>query len=387
MSMCISVWLRPDVPPVNQLLPMSPPQDPARIDAITGLRGLAALLVVYAHSVEWFKWPPGYYFSGDIGVMIFFALSGFLMAYLYLAKPFSVARLAEYGIHRFARIAPAYLFILLLSVLICAFVDPQFVYAITGQNLLRHILFSGDVSVFWSITPEVEFYFLFVLIWVATSRYAARANVAGLAMLAFALLLLMAFRDVFPGTFIASKLHYFLFGVIAGALRVHLKSSRLVPGRLNFLHGVLIVAIVLAVVLMVLGYGNELLPFENDDALYSSLLPAAFSAFLVFCFSMPSALGNVFFANKAIVLCGECSFSIYLLHMPVIYFFHKYFSVPLPLIWLLPFLLLIFGLAWLNYRLVERPGARLIKAAGYLFQRKFMPADARLRAGKLLRVG
>ena len=79
---------------------------------------------------------------------------------------------------------------------------------------------------FWSITPEVEFYFLFVLVWAATSRYLARFDIAGLALLTFGALVLMSYRDVFPGTFVGSKLHYFLFGVIAGIIRSRIRMRR-----------------------------------------------------------------------------------------------------------------------------------------------------------------
>ncbi|RXZ36968.1 acyltransferase [Oxalobacteraceae bacterium CAVE-383] len=350
-----------------------------RIDAITGLRGLAALLVVYGHSVDWFSLPLVNRFSGEIGVTVFFALSGFLMAYLYLGRDFTALGVTEYAIHRFSRIAPAYLFILLLSLIVCAAFDPNFVYAITGKNLLRHILFSGNVSVFWSITPEVEFYFLFVLLWAVGNRYLRRpdaAGLAGLALLAFGGLILMGYRDVFPGTFVGSKLHYFLFGAIAGVLRSKVGAANANAGgharllNFNALHGVLILAMAAGVVLILGGHGAAVLPFANDKAFYSSLLLALFAAFLVFVFSFPSALGNAVFANRPMVLCGECSFSIYLLHMPVIYFFHKYLAQPLPLALLAPFIASVLGLSWLNYRLVERPGARLIKAAGHLLKRK-----------------
>ncbi|HEY4316388.1 MAG TPA: acyltransferase [Herbaspirillum sp.] len=341
-----------------------------RIDAITGLRGLAALLVVYGHSVDWFSLPLVNHFSGEIGVTVFFALSGFLMAYLYLGRDFTALGVTEYAIHRFSRIAPAYLFILLLSVIVCAVFDPNFVYAITGKNLLRHVLFSGNVSVFWSITPEVEFYFLFILLWAVGSRYSTRAGVTGFALLAFGCLLLMAYRDVFPGTFVGSKLHYFLFGVVAGVLRARMGMRDTDPRALNWLHGALIAAMAAAAVLILSGRGAAVIPFADNQAFYSSLLTALFGALLVFSFSFPSALGDAVFANRAMVLCGECSFSIYLLHMPVIYFFHKYLAQPLPPAMLAPFIALVLGLSWLNYRLVERPGARLIKAAGHLFKRK-----------------
>ena len=353
-----------------------PSTDPAvrhdRIDAITGLRGQAALRVVYGHSVDWVSLPLVNHFSGEIGVTVFFALSGFLMAYLYIGRDFTALGVTEYAIHRFSRIAPAYLFILLLSVVICAAFDPNFVYAITGKNLLRHVLFSGNVSVFWSITPEVEFYFLFVLLWAVGSRYRLRADITGLAALALGCLILMAYRDVFPGTFVGSKLHDFLFGAIAGVLRARIGTATptIDPRALNLLHGALILGIAAAAVLILKGHGAAVMPFADNKAFCGSLLTALFGAFAVFCFSFPSMLGNAVFANRPLLLCGECSFSIYLLHMPVIYFFHKYVAQPLPLLLLIPFIALVLGLSWLNYRLVERPGARLIKAAGHLFKRK-----------------
>jgi peptidoglycan/LPS O-acetylase OafA/YrhL len=344
-----------------------------RIDAITGLRGVAALLVVYGHSVTWFSLPLVNHFSGEIGVTVFFALSGFLMAYLYIGKEFTALGVTEYAIHRFSRIAPAYLFILLLSVVICAAIDPNFIYAITGANILRHVLFSGDVSVFWSITPEVEFYFLFVLLWVAASRFLMRSELVGLLLLAFGCLMLIAYRDAFPGTFVGSKLHYFMFGAVAGVVRSKIGANANVGlghRSLNLQHGVLILVMAAGAVLILTGHGSSVIPFADDEAFYSSILTALFGAFLIFSFSFSSALGNAVFANRPLVLCGECSFSIYLLHMPVIYVFHKYFAQPQPLWLLAPFITLVLGLSWLNYRLIERPGARLIKSIGHLFERK-----------------
>ena len=343
-----------------------------RIDAITGLRGLAALLVVYGHSVDWFALSWKNDFSGEIGVMIFFSLSGFLMAYLYLGTKFSALSATKYAIARFSRIAPAYLFILLLSFFIYTNIDPNFVYDISSKNILRHILFSGNVSVFWSITPEVEFYFLFTLVWAVTSRFLTRLDIVGLAFLAFGCMILLAYRDVFPGTFVGAKLHYFLFGVIAGICRSKIKTENADSTALNILHALLIASMILIASMVLIGRGATVLPFSNDKEFYSSILTAAFGAFLVFSFSFPSALGKLFLGNKVLVLCGECSFSIYLLHMPVIYFCQKLLRAPFQIVFFVPFIVLVLGLSWLNYQLVERPGARFIKSAGNLFTRKFV---------------
>ena len=86
---------------------MNDTRNHGKIDTITGVRGLAALLVVYAHSVRWFGWPLDHNCIGEIGVSVFFALSGFLMAYLYIGKDFSASSVVSYAVHRFSRIAPA----------------------------------------------------------------------------------------------------------------------------------------------------------------------------------------------------------------------------------------------------------------------------------------
>lgn len=347
-----------------------------KIDAITGLRGLAALLVVYGHSVNWFSLPWKNHMSGEIGVMIFFSLSGFLMAYLYLGKKFSALGVAEYAISRMSRIAPAYLFILLLSFLIYAYIDPNFVYDISSKNIVRHLLFAGNVSVFWSIPPEVQFYFLFALVWAAVSYYMQRFDVVGLVFLLFLALacaILMSYRDVFPGTFVGAKLHYFLFGVIAGIIRSKMKAERPDGKSLNALHAVLIAAMLAIGSMIAMGRGPAILPFTGIPDFYNSILTAVFGALLVFVFSFPSVLAKFFFANKAAVFCGECSFSIYLLNTPVIYVCRKFFPAPFQPIFLIPFIIILLVLAWLSYRLVERPGARLIKAMGNAFKRKFVP--------------
>ncbi len=75
------------------------------IDALTGLRGLAAVAVVFAHAenaagVD--RWMPGQPF-----VDLFFALSGFVIAYVYLRS--DKIDWQGYAVARFARIYPLHI--------------------------------------------------------------------------------------------------------------------------------------------------------------------------------------------------------------------------------------------------------------------------------------
>ncbi|WP_372380933.1 acyltransferase family protein [Xanthomonas sp. NCPPB 1754] len=68
-----------------------------RIDSLTGIRGMAALLVVYAHLAEEHFFSISQLHPGEIGVMVFFTLSGFLMAFLYGERPLTTPTLLATG--------------------------------------------------------------------------------------------------------------------------------------------------------------------------------------------------------------------------------------------------------------------------------------------------
>src|SRR5271155_4709859 len=57
--------------------------DESSIPALDGLRGFACLLVLFSHA-GWAGLCPRLPIAGHLGVMVFFTLSGFLMAYLYM---------------------------------------------------------------------------------------------------------------------------------------------------------------------------------------------------------------------------------------------------------------------------------------------------------------
>ncbi|MET0333243.1 MAG: acyltransferase, partial [Rhizobacter sp.] len=192
-----------------------------QILALNAVRGIAALMVVFSHLHE-----VGLYFGpshqGSLGVMVFFTLSGFLMGLLYLQQPTGFLEVSRYAVARFSRIAPPYLIVVVGSFLIYMWVDPKFPYAIDTHNLLRHLLFSGNVSVFWSIPPEVQFYALFIALWWAVQRAFNGRTGALIAVTAISIAII-CLRDTTAGTVVVSKLHYFLMGTLLGGLHPWLR--------------------------------------------------------------------------------------------------------------------------------------------------------------------
>ncbi|WOB47953.1 acyltransferase [Xanthomonas hydrangeae] len=346
-----------------------------RIDALTGIRGLAALLVVYSHLAEDGFFSRSHLYPGEVGVMVFFTLSGFLMAFLYGHKQFDYSSVVRYGISRFSRIAPAYLFVVIGSYLIYNLIDPSFVYAITHQNLLRHLLFSGNVSALWSIPPEVQFYAVFVGLWFALWKFRNQGNASVLAIVLTAIFLLISYRDQLPGTFVGSKMQYFFSGVLFGLFRNQAWSDKGMR-TLALLQGLTLIVIGLVIA--------RILPVEfgSKREFYNYLEGALFSGIFVFMFSFDTPLGKLLFGHRPIMMCGEFSFSMYLLNIPVIYVAmkllgdHAHTPAMAALITLVVFLL-----AWLMYRVIELPGNTLLRRIGTrLFESRPLVAPARPEA-------
>jgi peptidoglycan/LPS O-acetylase OafA/YrhL len=119
-----------------------------RLDALDGLRGLAAMMVIADHTCGWFTG------LGATGVWIFFALSGFL-----LARPFihnadfvlSLDYMSGYFHRRFIRILPMYYTYIFV------------VFIMSGRfNLgFLHALFLEGDGHLWAIPQEMLFYLLF----------------------------------------------------------------------------------------------------------------------------------------------------------------------------------------------------------------------------------
>ncbi|SEH32690.1 acyltransferase family protein [Magnetospirillum fulvum] len=286
---------------------MSTSDERSHIAPLDGLRGAAACVVFFSHfQLFGLMQNRDGAFLGGTGVAVFFTLSGFLMSYLYLSRTFSFSSACSYAVSRFARIAPVYLFVVCASYAICATFDPQFIYAIDNHNLLRHLLFLGNVSVLWSIPPEVQFYVFFLLLWWATTQLAQRvfwpaAFVAGLTVL------MLTVSQQVPGTTLPSKLSFFLLGTLVGLIRSrhpYLHLSPVVLGGLQF------AALVLLIV-----FGYRLF---NHEAMFASPLYILLSAVTVLLLSYGGGLGDILLGNPMMRTLGTWSFSLYLLHAPVL---------------------------------------------------------------------
>ncbi len=281
-----------------------------QILSLNAVRGLAALLVVVSHLPELAGLHFGPVHEGSLGVMVFFTLSGFLMGYLYLAKPASWHEVSRYAIARFSRIAPPYLLVVLASFFIYTLIDPKFPYAIGTHNFLRHFLFSGNVNVFWSIPPEVQFYGLFIGFWWALKR-AQQGRTLALVIVMVLAIAAICVRDKVPGTFAISKLQFFLLGAVLGGLHPWLRSVPISTRALTVLQVVLLGSLGLFMLEVI----------HLPEKYWHDLTPALIAGLTVFAFSHDRTPIDAAFMARPLQWFGDWSFSIYLLHVPLIYLF------------------------------------------------------------------
>jgi peptidoglycan/LPS O-acetylase OafA/YrhL len=147
------------------------------IRSLTGLRGLAALLVVVDHYASWISpsLDGPWFKTGGLGMTIFFTLSGYVIALNYSgwdwrARPGRC--LARFFTYRFARLYPAFLLFALVIALQTPVTRDESAGTALHLLLLQswfpvlyggHEVGSSPFHVSWSISAECGLYLLFAL--------------------------------------------------------------------------------------------------------------------------------------------------------------------------------------------------------------------------------
>lgn len=182
---------------------VNPPPGNPRFSLLDGMRAIAALSIVATHTAGLSRFnednPLGHLTARlNVGVAIFFVLSGFL-----LYRPFVAARyegrpapsIRRYVRRRLLRILPAYWFALtVLAIwpgLSGVFTDHWWVYYLFLQNLHGYWVMGG-ITPAWSLCVEMAFYVLLPFLVIAMRGWLAgrsrtaqlRGDLLGLGVLA-----------------------------------------------------------------------------------------------------------------------------------------------------------------------------------------------------------
>jgi len=146
-----------------------------KLRSLEMLRALAALLVVMSHTDTIFRTAHaapfgGIFKSGNLGVDLFFVLSGFIIAYVHRGDLGRPRRLGRYVFNRVTRIYPAVWIMTLLAIAVymvgfggagkAGKLDP---IAIGASFLLLPQQGAPLVNVTWTLTYEIFFYAVFAV--------------------------------------------------------------------------------------------------------------------------------------------------------------------------------------------------------------------------------
>lgn len=339
----------------------------ANIDALTGLRGLAAWLVVLYHMAESMPALLGHgprlvVDYGYLAVDLFFILSGLVLFINYHHQfeqvQWSTAR--NFYLRRLARIYPLHLTVLLLFLL-----NPLAItlFSSSGDSGGRYEPGYFLMSLFlvqnwgftpaviwnipaWSISTEFAAYLLFpVLVWLV--KRSGRAN-AWLPVLIYGTLL-SGIAALFAGLGVGSLgeeisrlglprcLLEFSMGLILGYYHARL------PGGLVRLAGVSLG--LLALGLLAVGAAGGVADYLVAPLLFTLLILSLLD---------PGSRWSRAFAARPLLYLGEISYSTYMIH----YFVKdwvKFLSRDVGPVQWLAYLLAVFVLSVLLYRWVEQP--------------------------------
>ncbi|MCV7431124.1 acyltransferase family protein [Mycolicibacterium bacteremicum] len=179
-----------------------------RVAALTGVRAVAAMLVVLTHAAYTTgKYPQGFTGSfwsrAEIGVPIFFVLSGFLLFRPWVrasASRSSAPSVRRYAWHRVRRIMPAYVVTVLVAYAVYHFREAGPNPGHTWEGLLRNLTLTQiytdnylysflhqGMTQMWSLAVEVAFYLVLpflawlLLVVLCRRRWQPAVLIAGLA--------------------------------------------------------------------------------------------------------------------------------------------------------------------------------------------------------------
>jgi len=361
------------------------------ITSLTGLRFLAALSVAVAHGAavtlrlegspymlkEWLESTAGF------GMTLFFVLSGFVIHFNYrdLIVDRGFSGVAQFLWARFARLYPLFFLILMIDILLGSslysalagnpadfaavlralpyflLLVQSWVYSVIEQNALIYQI-GRNVPLTWSISTEWFFYLAYpgVLYFILRIRRPATILTAALVWSAAWILLVSMLFDRSPemtawavarfgevadttksiqDSFFRWLLYFspylrigeFVLGCLTAQLFLSLQDREIGSAEAKLAAVIGWIAVVTIPLFLYLEYAPGSDNFLVKLSFNYGLAPSI--AILIFCSARYDSCLSRFLSTRSMVMAGEASYSIYLIHM-LIYFNFVGLTPPLP---------------------------------------------------------
>lgn len=356
-----------------------------RLDSLTSLRFIAAMMIVIHHSGAYFGISQySTMLALPQGVSFFFILSGFILSYNY-SEAHGV-EWKEFYLNRFARLWPAHI---AATVLWLLFGYPVFdgvgtttaFFATVANITLTHsfiplsAFYSSLNPVAWSISVEVFFYLAFPFIvgggLASSARWLAGSLVLLIVLMAVAVLLQLPNTTTDPMGVSASSIIYTnplarLFEFCLGCLAAFIfKARKAQPYKSQtFIEIAASCGVILFMALIASSKFRNLFPdyypFRGWLIWSGSCIPMAV---LIYVMAIGGGKISKALSHRSMVYLGEISFSLYLVHLTALCIYMSYAKSPSSnLAGLIVYIAASISMSIVMYHAIENPCRRLIKA-------------------------
>jgi peptidoglycan/LPS O-acetylase OafA/YrhL len=336
---------------------------------IDALRAIAVLMVVMSH---WIPKTAKRIPFGEIGVDIFFVISGFLITGILLherekARSQDESKssvLRNFVVRRALRIFPIYY----LSLLVFWLMQSYESYHIR-ENLSYYLTYTANILFFqerawdsylaplWSLAVEEQFY----LIWPLLMIWIPAKQLRGFILFSIAIGIVFPYFFNNPMVKVLTPACFNALGIGAFLAFLNLKNRDWLERNANFILGVAIFAVILL--------GATVLWFPLLGSLVRTLISLITVATIMYCTGVykPVAAIEWVFNHRVLIFIGQISYGIYLYHNIVSVFWRNLVVPHLDFvrlavgtagangIFLIAKFIILIILAWLSYQLIEKP--------------------------------
>lgn len=289
-----------------------------KLESIQILRGIAAWMIVIYHFIKHFNYSKSISvsssFYGQLGVDIFFVISGFIMA-LILSTTHRTTK--DFLMNRVIRIVPTYWFWTMMMLIVGFLINDINILNTTNSSLLMSLFFITHnhpsefldfypvLSVGWTLNIEMFFYILIAFVLFFKLSPSKTLFIVGFTLLSFVVVYKMYHIEFYKEVIGNARLLEFMFGIILHHLwKNYMKFffSRYFMICLSILTGIVFVV-----------NSPETLKFLS------------FAVLVVYFFLMLNTyLNTKNILIQKLVYLGEISYSTYLSHIIVILVTHYY---------------------------------------------------------------
>jgi peptidoglycan/LPS O-acetylase OafA/YrhL len=208
-----------------------------RFTFVDALRGIAAISVVLFHLKEGNhipnlyvlmpQWLQALFDHGDLGVSIFFVLSGFVIAHSLCKQHVTLRLVGRFMLRRSIRLDPPYWAAIVVTLgfaaLAAIVLQDETRLNVSWHQIAAHVVYMQDIlqyseinGVFWTLCLEVQFYLIYVLLLALTQNSLYLTGIMLFVVTGISALWPMGIitTGLWPGSFLPLW-HGFLLGAVA----------------------------------------------------------------------------------------------------------------------------------------------------------------------------